>query len=984
VVCVLEGGGANYNHVDLIENHWTNTAEIDGNGIDDDGNGYIDDVNGWNTTAGNDAVAAGGHGTAVSGMIGAKGNNGNGGAGVNWDVKIMQVDMGALTEAEVIAAYDYPLTMRTLFNNSNGAEGAFVVATNASWGIDGANPDNYPVWCAYYDTIGAAGILNCGATTNSNFNVDTGGDMPTAFSSQYMIGITATNSSDVRTFSGFGPINIDLAAPGEAVFLPSGTTGYSSTSGTSFASPCVAGAIALLYSAPCSDIASQAISSPQNTADLVKQYIFDGVDQVPNLAGEVGTGGRLNVRNSLDLLINGCGPLPDCEATGISLSTDCALNGSIVEGQITVTPTLSESFCSLVSVSYTPAGGAEVTLDVSADNIRNGDSYTISGLDSNTEYSVSYNTDFESSALQSITTPDCSSLVAGCTDSDALNYDPSATFDDGSCTFPCENVTFSITVDCWGNEVGWTLIDDSDGSEVAAVATGTYSGTADLETYTWSGCLELGCYTMTITDSFGDGLAGIASGCAEDGTYSMTNNTDLSSIFVIGDSNYGASVTHNFCIEQSEDGCTDAAACNYNATVIVDDGSCVYPGCTDATACNYDDTAGCDDDTCIPSGCTNAVACNFNSDAGCDDGSCVIPPANDLCAGALPISLGQSTVDNSSACFTEGYTIPGDGCNVATGWCAGQPGVDTDVFYAFTTPASSAEISIETSFDGTGTLTDTQLAIFNGCGGNLVAANDDGGADQFMSRLDFGCGELLPNTEYIIMVDGYAADEGTCFITITADETNCTALGCTDPTACNYNPDATTDDGSCATLDCAGVCGGNAELDACGVCNGDGASCQGCTDSAACNYDSEATIDDGSCAELDCAGECGGDAQIDACGVCNGDGTSCQGCTDSAACNYDSDATIDDGSCEFDSCSGCTDPAATNYDPAATIDDGGCTYDSCLGDFDDNGIVNTVDLTILLSDWGCTAECIADLDGDSDVTAQDLTVFLTLFGTICE
>ena len=131
VVCVIEGGGANYNHPDLIANHWTNTAEIDNNGIDDDGNGYIDDFNGWNPVSDNDNVGNANHGTAVSGMIGAKGNNNNGGAGVNWDVKIMQVDLGSLTEANVIESYSYPLTMRERYNASNGAEGAFVVATNA-------------------------------------------------------------------------------------------------------------------------------------------------------------------------------------------------------------------------------------------------------------------------------------------------------------------------------------------------------------------------------------------------------------------------------------------------------------------------------------------------------------------------------------------------------------------------------------------------------------------------------------------------------------------------------------------------------------------------------------------------------------------------------------------------------------------------------------------------------------------------------------
>ncbi len=159
--------------------------------------------------------------------------------------------------------------------------------------------------------------------------------------------------------------------------------------------------------------------------------------------------------------------------------------------------------------------------------------------------------------------------------------------------------------------------------------------------------------------------------------------------------------------------------------------------------------------------------------------------------------------------------------------------------------------------------------------------------------------------------------------------------GCTDDTACNYDPTATIDDGSCAELDCNGDCGGAAVADDCGVCNGDGSSCRGCTDDTACNYNDTATIDDGSCLELDCNGDCGGTSVADDCGVCNGDGSSCRGCTDDTACNYDPASTIDDASCEFDSCAGCTDDTACNYDDTATIDDNSCVLatgcDECDG-----------------------------------------------------
>lgn len=338
VVCVIELSGADWDHPDLLANHWVNTGETDGNGLDDDGNGYIDDVDGWNTTSNNDVIFAGGHGTQVSGMIGAVGNNGNNVAGANWNVKIMQVDMSTtLSEANVIAAYTYPLVMRQMYNNSGGTEGAFVVATNASWGIDNADPSSYPLWCNFYNTLGAEGILNCGATANNNVNIDVVGDMPTACSSPYMISVTATNNNDVRTFSGYGQTTIDLGAPGASVYTTSNGGGNGSTTGTSFASPLTAGVIALLYSVPCEDLANLALSDPQGAADIVRTALLDGVDPVTNLTTETVTGGRLNAYNSILLIQSGCGiPICDMDLTSTTVAASCT---NTCDGEITVTPT---------------------------------------------------------------------------------------------------------------------------------------------------------------------------------------------------------------------------------------------------------------------------------------------------------------------------------------------------------------------------------------------------------------------------------------------------------------------------------------------------------------------------------------------------------------------------------------------------------------------------------------------------------------------
>ncbi len=311
VVCILEG--VDFSHVDLVDNHWSNPHEIPGNGIDDDGNGYIDDINGWNTQTNTGAVAGGStsHGTNVAGRIGAKGNNTVGVVGANWNVKMMNVrGYSTNNEASVVAAYNYPLSLRKRYNETNGASGAFVVATNASWGIDGANPNNYPIWCGFYDTLGVYGILNCGATTNSNLNVDTSGDMPTACSSPYMVGVGRSDRND-NFAGGYGLTTIDFVAPGINVRTTANGNAYTTTTGTSFSSPLTAGVIALLYAIPCESFMNTVMNNPQAGADMVLASLLNGVDQKPQLANFFITGGRINAKNSMDLLMaeacNNCG-----------------------------------------------------------------------------------------------------------------------------------------------------------------------------------------------------------------------------------------------------------------------------------------------------------------------------------------------------------------------------------------------------------------------------------------------------------------------------------------------------------------------------------------------------------------------------------------------------------------------------------------------------------------------------------------------------
>lgn len=308
VVAIIEN--SNLIHPDLIGNAWFNYGEVPGNGIDDDGNGYVDDYRGWSAPTGDDAVYGGPHGTEVAGMIGAKGNNGSQVVGANWNVKMMAVPYENTQEANVIAAYTYPLVMRRLYNSTGGTKGAFVVVTNASWGIDNGQPEDSPLWCAMYDTLGTAGVLNCGATANNNVNVDVVGDLPTACPSDFMISVTATNNVDVRTFSGYGATTIDVGAPGQNVVTTSIDGSISTVSGTSFASPLTAGVIALLYSVPCPSLMSLVHNDPTAGALYVRHALFSGVEQVGNLPGNTVTGGRINSYNSMQWLLDSCSACP--------------------------------------------------------------------------------------------------------------------------------------------------------------------------------------------------------------------------------------------------------------------------------------------------------------------------------------------------------------------------------------------------------------------------------------------------------------------------------------------------------------------------------------------------------------------------------------------------------------------------------------------------------------------------------------------------
>jgi len=729
-----------------------------------------------------------------------------------------------------------------------------------------------------------------------------------------------------------------------------------------------------------------------STEDMVQNYMDYSDDGCMNVFSQ-GQGDRMQavfapggVRASI-LSSNGCLPaVPDFDLDAAINSVNspsgfaCATD---VEANVTLFNNGANTLTS-ATITYNVDGGADMT-------------YAWTG---SLEFGES-----EDIILGTLTPGDGSHTFSASVSAPNGGVDEDTSNDAASSDFSLDSqgidVVMTLTLDSYPGETSWELA-DADGNVIWSG--GPYSGGG---TVVESSCVGDGCYTLTVYDSFGDGMC-----CAYgNGGYEFSQD----GVVLASGGEFGSSESTEVCVGDIVLGCTDSGACNYNPDAVADDGSCDFScfGCTDDTYCNYSPDATVDDGSCADFdicgvcagngsscvGCTDSTACNYNPNATIEDYSCVYPPLGGICDCFTDLSITETLsggVGGTPVSFTgtgevSTFEITLDYTTSPGSWSA-------DMLVVIQSPSGECIEFGGFTADISGGCTDL--------GGYGLWPEDwtSGSTGVYTATLDLSGAGLSGDGDWSVqLVNAYSASGDVTYVAdITVNDVCIGGVidGCTDPTACNYDADATVDDGSCLVLD------------QCGECGGDDSTCSGCTDSTACNYDPDAILDDGSCiAEgvafsltiildyypgettwdlLDSAGTavasggpysdpgatvveslCSGDG----CYTLNiydsfGDGLCCaygagsyeltvDGSTVAAGAEFgDLESTtfcVGDGfgctdatACNYDpdattdngscdfSCYGCTDPASCNYDPDATIDDG-----SCIGE----GIPVTVSVT---------------------------------------
>ena len=278
VVAVIDSG-VEYTHEDLAPNMWMRPESLPA--YDDDDLGEFDDLHGFDAADHSDPMDDNGHGTHCAGIIGAAGDNGLGIAGINWNVQIMPLKFigrnGSGTTKAAIEAINYVIQRKR--------DGVNVRIISASWGSSSRSK-------ALEDVIrqaGEEGILFIAAAGNDGSNHDKRPHFPSGYNLPNVLSVAALDRSDsLASFSNYGAKSVHIAAPGKEILSTWLGNTYMEASGTSMATPEVAGVAALIVA-----------QNPKISVKDLRERLLNSVDPLPSLTGKVLVGGRLNAAKAV-------------------------------------------------------------------------------------------------------------------------------------------------------------------------------------------------------------------------------------------------------------------------------------------------------------------------------------------------------------------------------------------------------------------------------------------------------------------------------------------------------------------------------------------------------------------------------------------------------------------------------------------------------------------------------------------------------------
>ncbi len=352
--------------------------------------------------------------------------------------------------------------------------------------------------------------------------------------------------------------------------------------------------------------------------------------------------------------------------------------------------------------------------------------------------------------------------IGGCTDPTAINYDPTAVFDDGSCESGCPLNQVVLQIE-FTNVVNGVSIAITDlGSDTVVESSSTFSGNGSL--FELPFCLADGCYSINVQPA-------LCVLCNQDDIQWTLQFADA----VLAGGTPGGGVFALNSFECQLFACTDPTACNFNQ-----EGECVFAesnlDCSGNCLNDCNNNGVCDENEVL--GCTYTFACNYNPAATTDDGTCTVAQPNYDCAGNCLLDL-----NNNGLCDLEEV--------------AGCTNIDAINYNAEATlDDGSCTVTCKGDFNNDGEITATDLLSFLAAFGNQCTGA--GCMDPAGCNYD-------PNATFDLDYCEYPAEffncDGTCINDADGDGI-CDELevaGCTDPEAGNYNPDATDDDGSCAS-----------------------------------------------------------------------------------------------------------------------------------------------------------------------------------------